>query len=170
MHTEKLKIGKIVNTHGVRGEVKILRVTDFEERFTPGNEVILVSDDGDTSLTIASHRIHKGFDLLTFEGYTNMNEVEKWKGLNLYIDKNQTEELEENAFYYHEIIGCVVQTTDGDTLGKVKEILSPGANDVWVVQRPGMKDLLIPYIEDVIKKVDIQTGVITVELMEGMLD
>jgi len=170
MHTEKLKIGKIVNTHGIKGEVKVLRITDFEERFTPGNEVIITSEQNDITLTIESHRIHKGFDLITFKGYTNLNDVEQWKGMNLYIDKSQTEELEENAFYYHEIIGCQVQTADGDTLGKVKEILSPGANDVWVVQRPGKKDLLIPYIEDVVKKVDIQTGVISVELMEGMLD
>ncbi|MFD1067600.1 ribosome maturation factor RimM [Oceanobacillus locisalsi] len=170
MDTEKLKIGKIVNTHGVRGEVKLLRITDFEERFIPGNEVIIVSDDGDIPLTIASHRIHKGFDLLTFEGYTNLNEVEKWKGLHLYIDKKQAAELEEHAYYYHEIIGCKVETTEGETLGSVKEILSPGANDVWVVQRPGQKDLLLPYIEDVVKKVDVTSGVISVELMEGLLD
>lgn len=170
MNTEKLKIGKIVNTHGIRGEVKILRITDFEERFTPGNQVIIASGQGDVTLTIHSHRIHKGFDLITFAGYTNINEVEKWKGMNLYIDKNQTNELEENAYYYHEIIGCEVQTMEGERLGKVKEILSPGANDVWVVQIPGKKDLLLPYIEDVIKKVDIDAGVISVNLMEGMLD
>ncbi|GIO21945.1 ribosome maturation factor RimM [Oceanobacillus sp. J11TS1] len=170
MSKQKLKIGKIINTHGIRGEVKILRITDFEERFTPGNEVIIAADQGDITLTIDSHRIHKGFDLITFKGYTNINKVEQWKGLNLFIDKNQATELEEDAYYYHEIIGCQVQTTEGETLGKVKEILSPGANDVWVVQRPGKKDLLLPYIEDVIKKVDTDTGIISVELMEGMLD
>ncbi|WP_152656414.1 ribosome maturation factor RimM [Oceanobacillus sp. CFH 90083] len=170
MNTEKLKIGKIVNTHGIRGEVKVLRITDFEERFMPGNEVIILSDRDDITLTIDSHRIHKGFDLITFKGYTNINDVEKWKGINLYIDKSQTANLEENAYYYHEIIGCKVETVEGEVLGKVKEILSPGANDVWVVQRPGKKDLLLPYIEDVVKKVDIQASIISVELMEGMLD
>ncbi|MCT1904161.1 ribosome maturation factor RimM [Oceanobacillus sojae] len=170
MNTEKLKIGKIVNTHGIRGEVKVLRITDFEERFTPGNKVIITSEQKDTTLTIDSHRIHKGFDLITFKGYTNINDVEKWKGMNLYIDKNQAAELEEDAYYYHEIIGCSVETTEGEALGKIKEILSPGANDVWVVQRPGKKDLLLPYIEDVVKNVDIEAGTISVELMEGMLD
>ncbi|GGP12321.1 ribosome maturation factor RimM [Oceanobacillus neutriphilus] len=170
MNTEKLKIGKIVNTHGIRGEVKVLRITDFEERFTPGNEVIITSEQKDITLTIDSHRIHKGFDLITFKGYTNINDVEKWKGMNLYINKNQAAELEEDAYYYHEIIGCRVETTEGEALGEIKEILSPGANDVWVVQRPGKKDLLLPYIEDVIKNVDIDTGTISVELMEGMLD
>ncbi|WP_040980070.1 ribosome maturation factor RimM [Oceanobacillus jeddahense] len=170
MHTEKLKIGKIVNTHGIRGEVKVLRITDFEERFTPGNEVIITSEQRDITLTIDSHRIHKGFDLITFKDYTNVNDVEQWKGMNLYIDQSQAEELEEDAYYYHEIIGCQVQTVEGEELGKVKEILSPGANDVWVVQRPGKKDLLLPYIEDVVKKVNTQDGIISVELMEGMLD
>lgn len=170
MDREKLKIGKIVNTHGIRGEVKVLRITDFEERFAPGNQVIVSTDREEITLTIEAHRIHKGFDLIKFAGYTNINDVEKWKGSNLYIGKEQISDLEENAYYYHEIIGCHVQTTEGEQLGKVKEILSPGANDVWVVQRQGQKDLLLPYIKEVIKEVDVKNGTISVQLMEGMLD
>jgi 16S rRNA processing protein RimM len=79
-------------------------------------------------------------------------------------------DLDDNEFYYHEIVGLEVETVDGEKIGKITEILSPGANDVWVVKRPGKKDALIPYIEDIVKDVDIENGVVKVELMEGLLD
>lgn len=166
----KFKIGKIVNTHGIRGELKIVRITDFENRFESGNTVYLQDSDEYKALTISSHRVHKGFDLVQFKGYENINEVEGWKGKVLTIDEEQLTDLEEDEYYYHEIIGCKVITTGDEKLGEVKEILSPGANDVWVVKRPHAKDLLIPYIEQVVKNVDIENSTITVELMEGMLD
>ncbi|MBT2598732.1 MULTISPECIES: ribosome maturation factor RimM [Oceanobacillus] len=171
MSEGKFNIGKIVNTHGIRGEVKVVRITDFEDRFSSGNTVYLQDNQGEYKpLVIATHRVHKGFDLLQFKGYKNINEVEAFKGLMLSIDEDQLTDLEEGAYYYHEIVGCKVFTTDGEELGKVKEILSPGANDVWVVQRINAKDLLIPYIEQVVKEVDNENKIIKIQLMEGMLD
>ncbi|MFS0751869.1 ribosome maturation factor RimM [Oceanobacillus sp. 1P07AA] len=170
MSEAKFNIGKIVNTHGIRGEVKVVRITDFEDRFTPGNKVYLQDENNYKPLTIDTHRVHKGFDLIQFKGYGNINDVEAFKGLMLSIDEDQLTDLEEDAYYYHEIVGCKVITTDGAELGKVKEILSPGANDVWVVQRVKAKDLLIPYIEQVVKEVDIDNQLIKIQLMEGMLD
>lgn len=170
MSEVKFNIGKIVNTHGIRGEVKVVRITDFEDRFSPGNTVYLQDNKEYKPLVIATHRVHKGFDLLHFKGYGNINDVEAFKGLMLSIDEDQLTDLEEDAYYYHEIVGCKVVTTDGEELGKVKEILSPGANDVWVVQRIKAKDLLIPYIEQVVKEVDIENKIIKIQLMEGMLD
>ncbi len=79
-------------------------------------------------------------------------------------------DLAENEFYYHEIIGLEVVEEDGTIIGKVKEILSPGANDVWVVQRKGKKDALIPYIESVVHTIDLENGQVIVEIPEGLLD
>lgn len=170
---EKLyKVGKIVNTHGLMGEVRVISTTDFEEeRYEPGSKLYYVSKSGEKPkmLTIKSHRKHKNFDLLTFVGYTNINQVEPFKEGLLKVAESELSPLEENAYYFHEIIGCEVFTTDGESLGKIKEILTPGANDVWVVQNEAKKEVLIPYIVDVVKTVDIKNKTITIEVMEGLL-
>ncbi|MHA6251318.1 ribosome maturation factor RimM [Oceanobacillus sp. CAU 1775] len=170
MEIKMFNIGKIVNTHGIRGEVKVKRITDFEERFNVGETVYIESDGKHLPLVISAHRVHKGFDLLYFEGYNNINDVEKYKGSYLKIREDQLTDLDENEFYYYEIIGCEVFTSSGEKLGKVKEILAPGANDVWVVERKGMKDALIPYIDQVVKDININDKRIVIEPMEGLLD
>lgn len=170
MEQKMYTIGKIVNTHGIRGEVKVLRISDFDERFQPGGKVYVMDGKKPLPLVIASHRIHKGFDLLTFEGYSNINDVEKYKGSELKIREDQLTDLERDEYYYHEIIGCEVYTKDEQKLGEVKEILSPGANDVWVVKREKGKDVLVPYIEQVVIEVDVENKKIIIDLMEGLLD
>lgn len=165
-------VGKIVNTHGVKGEVKIVSTTDFpEERYQIGNTLYLFHSNNKEpiGLVIKSHRNHKNFDLLTFEGYEDINEVEKFKEGILKVQEDQLQELDEGEYYFHEIVGCKVLTTEGEDLGTIREILSPGANDVWVVKGERGKEYLIPYIEDIVKNVDIEKQVITIEPMEGLL-
>lgn len=172
--TDWLNVGKIVNTHGIRGEVRVISRTDFpEKRYAKGNTLYVLSSKGEyVPVTITSWRQHKQFDLLTFEGYENVNEVEQFKGSLLQIHQTALEdELEDGEFYYHEIIGAHVFTESGEELGKIKEILSPGANDVWVIQRKGPgKDILIPYIKEVVKQVNIAEKHVIIKPMEGLLD
>jgi len=163
-------IGKIVNTHGIRGELKVKRITDFEERFTPGETVYIKESAKETPFIIESHRVHKGFDLIKLETLDNVNDAENYKGLYLQIHEEQQEELNENEFYYHEIIGSDVVTQSGEHIGQIKDILAPGANDVWVVKRPGKKDGYIPFIESVVKEVDTENKKVVIEPMEGLLD
>jgi len=164
------EIGKIVNTHGVKGEVRVVRITDFPERFNPGNTIYIKKQAGLTPLTIKSYRTHKQFDLLQFEGYETVDDVQSLIKHMLYIKKRQLTPLPEGEYYYYEIIGCDVMTTDGESIGIVDHILAPGANDVWVVKRPNGQEALIPYIDDVVKHVDVDQKIITIELMEGLLD
>ncbi|MCD8510826.1 MAG: ribosome maturation factor RimM [Bacillus sp. (in: Bacteria)] len=172
--TDWLNVGKIVNTHGIRGEVRVISRTDFpERRYATGNTLYIQTASGEhLPVTVASWRQHKQFDLLTFEGYENVNEVEQFKGSLLQIHQTALgDELEEGEFYYHEIIGAQVFTVAGEELGKIKEILSPGANDVWVIQRNGPgKDILIPYIKEVVKEVSIADKKVIIQPMEGLLD
>ncbi|WP_347860615.1 ribosome maturation factor RimM [Salimicrobium sp. PL1-032A] len=172
MEQEYLNVGKIINTHGIKGEVKVKRITDFEERFEKGNVLYWRNQDQGPilELTISSHRIHKGFDLLSFEGYPTVNEVEPLKNGMLLVDKDNSGTLYEDEFYFHEIIGCYVYTTAGNYVGIIKEILTPGANDVWVVEREGKGDALIPYIEDVVTVIDVTKKSVIIEPMEGLLD
>ncbi|MBT2257314.1 ribosome maturation factor RimM [Priestia megaterium] len=166
------KVGKIVNTHGVKGEVRIVSTTDFaDERYEKGNKLYIFKEKQSepVEVTVASHRRHKNFDLLTFEGYHNVNDVEHYKNCEVKIPEEQLTDLEDGEFYFHEIIGCTVKTEDGVEVGTVKEILTPGANDVWVVKKGG-KEVLIPYIDDVVQSIDIDEKEIVITVMEGLLD
>ncbi|MFD0771066.1 ribosome maturation factor RimM [Bacillus sp. CGMCC 1.60114] len=170
--TKWFNVGKIVNTHGVRGELRVISRTDFpEERYKVGNTLYIWQEKGTEPLAVkvTSHRQHKSFDLLTFEGYNNVNEVEQLKGSLLKVPEEQLGELPEGEYYYHEIIGCTVVTEDGETIGTIKEILSPGANDVWVIKQPKGQDVLIPYIEEVVLQVNIDEKLVTIQVMEGLL-
>ncbi|MBC1456200.1 ribosome maturation factor RimM [Listeria newyorkensis] len=170
---QMFNVGKIVNTHGLMGEVRVISQTDFaDERFAPGNELFLFAKGSKKpeKLIIKTHRKHKNFDLLTFEGIIGINNVERMRDGMLKVPESQLGDLEENEYYFHEIIGCEVYTEEGELLGTISEILTPGANDVWVVQTKGQKDKLIPYIADVVQSVNIKDKKITISVMEGLFD
>ncbi|MBB6449321.1 16S rRNA processing protein RimM [Geomicrobium halophilum] len=172
-NTNYYHVGKIVNTHGVNGEVRVMATTDFpDERFALGSELRAVKKNGETEmLEIRGHRLHKQFHLLIFKGYESRTVAEKLKEASLEVHESMRETLHENEFYYSEIIGMDVYTYEGEALGTIREILTPGANDVWVVRRHGhAKDLLLPYISEVVQSVDVENQLVTVHLLEGLLD
>lgn len=168
----RLKVGKIINTHGLKGEVKVLSSTDFEnERFkkdtslliTRGNQVI-------REVIVESYRNHKNMILVKFEDINSIEEAEKLKNLQIKVELSDDNLLEENEFYFYEIIGCEVFDESSNLLGVISEILTPGANDVWVIKSNLGKEILIPYIEDVVKKIDVENKRIDIEVMEGLID
>lgn len=166
-------VGKIVNTHGIRGEVRVISRTDFaDERYKVGNILFLFqnANTAPIELKITSHRKHKNFDLLTFEGYYNVNQVEPFKEGVLKVPESYLSALDENEYYFHEIIGCKVMTDVGEELGTIREILTPGANDVWVIKGKKGKDILIPYIDDVVSEINVADKIITITPMEGLLE
>ncbi|KFF57006.1 MULTISPECIES: ribosome maturation factor RimM [Bacillus] len=166
-------VGKIVNTHGIKGEVRVISKTDFaEKRYKPGNTLYLFMDGRNepVEVTVNTHRLHKQFHLLQFKERQSLNEVEELKNAIIKVPEEDLGELNEGEFYFHEIIGCEVFTEEGELIGKVKEILTPGANDVWVIERKGKKDALIPYIESVVKHIDVSEKKIEIDLMEGLID
>jgi 16S rRNA processing protein RimM len=165
-------VGKIVNTHGIRGEVRVISQTDFpEERYAIGNKLALFMPGSQKPVTliVASHRRHKNFDLLTFDHHPNMNDVEKYRDGILKVSEDQLGDLNEGEYYYHEIIGCEVATLEGVGIGKVTEILETGANDVWTVTPEKGKPHYIPYIDDVVKEIDIDNKKIIIDALEGLL-
>jgi 16S rRNA processing protein RimM len=166
-------VGKIVNTQGIRGEVKIVPQTDFPEvRFAKGSQLYAYAPDSSVGepLTVEASRSQKGSYIVKFKEYNNINEVLRLKGGALKVHEEDLVELEEEEYYYHEIMGCEVYSEEGEKLGVIKEILSPSANDVWVAKREKGKDLLIPVIDDVVREVDISRKRITIHVMEGLLD
>lgn len=170
---EWFNVGKIVNTHGIRGEVRVLSRTDFpEERFAIGMKLGLFKPDAKKPImvTVASHRQHKNFELLTFEGYPNINDVLEFKDSYLRIAEHDLTELEDHAYYHHEILGCIVFSEEGREIGTITEILETGANDVWEVTPQAGKKHYIPYIEDVVKEIDVDEKKVVIEVLEGLLN
>ncbi|KQU18516.1 16S rRNA processing protein RimM [Bacillus sp. Leaf13] len=166
-------VGKIVNTHGLLGEVRVISSTDFpEKRFKVGNTLYLFreTEKKPLPLIIRSHRNHKNFNLLTFENYYNVGQVEAFRNGVLKIKEAQLGKLDEGEFYFHEIIGCSVFTDEGVEIGEIIEVLTPGANDVWVIKKAGSKDILIPYIDQIVKEVEISAKKVIITPMEGLLD
>ncbi|WP_411346078.1 ribosome maturation factor RimM [Paenibacillus sp. WLX1005] len=173
MAQQWLMVGKIVNTHGIRGELKIYPNTDFPEvRFAPGNKLMMFNEENGNQqqVEIQSSRLQKNMYVVRFKGFGNINEVEQYKGWALRVSKDEAVELEEDEYYFHEIIGCEVVTEEGESLGIIKEILTPGANDVWVVKPAKGKDILIPYIHNVVQEINIEDKKIIVHIMEGLLE
>lgn len=170
--SEFYEIGKLVNTHGLRGEVKIIPNTDFiEERFAKKAKMFIKFEGQMIAATVKTTKPVKNFLLVTFNEFDDINQVEQYKGSTLYVTDEQLHDLTENSYYYHEIIGLKVVDEEAKRVyGTISEILSPGANDVWVVDEGNGKTFMVPFIKDVVKKIDLDNQLVEVELMEGLRD
>jgi len=168
--TTYLNVGKIVNTHGIKGEVRVQSQTENpKERYQVGSELVIeMSENEQIPVTVKSHRAHKNFDLLTFEDYPSINDVERFKNKMLQIDEKLLPDLDEGVYYESEIVGATVFDEGKNKVGTLKEILFLPANDVWVVERPNKKDLLLPFIESVVLDVDTVKKEIIVHVLEGL--
>ncbi|WP_025730047.1 ribosome maturation factor RimM [Atopobacter phocae] len=171
-----LKVGKIVNTQGLKGELRIQSVTDQPEvRYKKGNVLFLAHADEKTplmELKIVSYRRQKNLDILKFDSFNNINQVEQYKGYDLLvaIEENSDEINTEDGLYYFEIMGLTVETANGQLVGTITDILSPGANDVWVVTTDNKQTIYLPAIKDVIKAIDMSERKVVVELIEGLVE
>lgn len=167
-----LNVGKIVNTHGIRGEVRVWPQTDFPEvRFKAGSRLLMVPpDQGEpVPVVVQGAREQKNLYIVKLKGFDNINDVEKFKGWDLKVGDEDRVPLAEGEYYVRDIVGCSVVTDEGESLGIITDVLSPGANDVWVVKRPRGKELLLPVIDEVVLEVDVQAKQVKVHVMEGLL-
>lgn len=164
-------VAKILTTHGLDGEVKVSLITDFpEERFAKDSELAL-KDNHERKLTVKSGRPFKQFWLVKFNEITDIDQAEQLRGKVLVVSEENQQELPAGSFYYRDILNAeVIDQTNNERLGKIVDIQSPGANDVWLVKEDSGKEYWIPYIKDIVKKVDVANKKIYVELMEGLRD
>ncbi|MDW8071184.1 MAG: ribosome maturation factor RimM [Anaerolineae bacterium] len=161
-------IGRILRPHGIRGEVLVEVITDFPERFE-GLEVAYLGHDNWHAIPVRvrTRRWHRAGALLSFEGYPDRTAVEALRDLFIQIPIEEAKPLPEGSYYAHELIGLHVITTQGEALGRIRDVLFTAANDVYVVQT-ARGELLLPAIRDVIKEIDLAARRIRVELLPGL--
>ncbi len=165
---ELLQVGIIANTHGVRGEVKVFPTTDDAARFDKLKEVILDTGEQKTTLHIMERKYHKNMVILRFREFVNINEVEKFKGNGLFVTRENAVPLQKDEYFIADMIGLNVIEEDGEVLGELSDVLTTGANDVYIIKKENTPDLLIPAIKECILDVDMETGIMTVHLLPGL--
>lgn len=162
-----LEVGKIINTHGLRGEVKVIPWTDTPDVFEDLETLYLKNND---VLTISSVKYQKNNLIVKFKELGDINEAEKLKNQVLYAERSALGELPDGVYYIADLIGLSVRKETGEEVGKINDVLQTGANDIYVVAREGAKDLLVPVIPNVVLSVDIDGGEVTVSLPDGLED
>lgn len=164
-----LNIGKIVNVHGIRGEVKVYPYTDDIDNLSKLKEVHIAETE-DAKLNIKLCRVQKNMLLVKFEGIDTVEKAEKLRGKYIYIKKDSLEKLEEGSYYIDDLIGMdVIDALNNTSLGKLAYVFNTGANDIYEVETLNGKKVYLPAIKQVIKKVDLENKKMYVELMEGLI-
>lgn len=166
---ERLQVGVITQTHGIRGEVKVFPTTDDVNRFKKLKEVVLDNEKEQLTMTIAGVKFFKQYVILKFKGYDSINEIEKYKGARLFVSRDKAVKLQKDEYFIADLIGMQIITEDGAPFGFLKNVLTTGANDVYVVETPEEKEVLLPAIKECVKNIDMENSLITVHIMEGLL-
>lgn len=168
--TEPVLLGKIVTTHGIKGQLKVVPFSGELDTILSLASVMLRGTDGRMeTFEVAGVTSHRNNVILALKPFTNINEVLHLVGRELYARRDQFPPLGEDEYYWCDLVGLVVTTEEGEQLGRLTEIIATGSNDVYVVRGEG-REYLIPALEDVVTTIDLDGGTMTVCLSEGLLD
>ncbi|MCD6425822.1 MAG: 16S rRNA processing protein RimM [Anaerolineales bacterium] len=161
-------IGKFRRPHGIRGEIRMTVLTDFPELISPGQ--VIYAGERYSAYTVREIRWHGGDILVSLKELPDRTAVEIFRNVMVYMKSEDMPELPEGDYFIHQLVGMEVITDQGEKLGTLKEILITGANDVYLVESPEGKELLIPAIEDVVLDINQDSGQILVHIISGLLD
>ena len=166
----RFRVGVIAGTHGLRGEVKVFPTTDEPARFLDLEKVILDTGREERTLKIRSVKFFKKFVILGFEGMDRIEDVERLKGAELLIGREDAIPLAEGEYFIPDLLGLRVVTDDGRDLGIIKDVIETGANNVYDVRGDDGARILIPAIPQCILDVRLEEGSMTVHLLPGLED
>ncbi len=165
-----LRVGVITQTHGLRGEVKVFPTTDDPTRFKKKKDYIIQLRRETLSLQVESAKFFKQYVILKFKGYDTIESIEPFIKKDLLVTRDNAISCKPGQFFICDLIGLDVVTDDGMKLGTLTDILETGANNVYEVTTPEGKQVLIPSIPQCILNHDLDNKVITVHLLDGLLD
>ena len=166
---QMFQVGVISSTHGVRGEVKVYPTTDDVKRFKKLKEVILDTGREQKLLEIETVKFFKQFVILKFKGIDSINDIEKYKGKSLLVDREHAVKLKKDEYFIADMIGMRVVTEDGQAFGTLKEVIETGANDVYIIDTKEHGEVLVPAIKQCILDVDIEDSTMRIHLLEGLV-
>jgi len=162
-----LVVGFLRRPHGVAGEIRMDLHTDFPERFQTGRKLFI--GEKRTPMTLAGSRSHAKGLLVKFNGIANPEDAGQLRNQWVYVRATDVPSLPEGKVYQHELFGFKVLDEDGNSLGKLVEIIETGANDVYVVRNETGKDILLPAIPSVILETDPARREVRVHLLDGLI-
>ena len=166
---KKLEVGQIVNTFGIKGFVKVYPYVNDVTRFNNLKYVYAKSKKEEKKLEIEEVKYQKNMVLLKFKGVETVEEAEKLRNNYLEIDRSDAIPLEEGEFFIADLIGLKVFLDTGEELGILEDIYNTGCKDIYVVKDKLGKSYLLPYIDEVIKKIDLDNSKIIVHIIEGLI-
>lgn len=164
-----LQVGIITSTHGIRGEVKVFPSTDDVMRFKKLKQVILDTGKEQLTLDIENVKFFKQFAILKFKGIDNINDVEKYKGNPLLVERKDAVKLKSDEYFIADMIGMKVYTDDEKEFGVLADVLETGANDVYVIRTEERQEILVPAIKQCILNIDIEKQEMRIHLLEGLI-
>ena len=165
-----LQVGVISSTHGIRGEVKVFPTTDDPDRFRKLKQVILDTGREQKGLEIEGVKFFKQFVILKFKGIDNINDIEKYKEKSLYVTREHAVKLKKDEYFIADLIDVTVVDEEERQLGKITDVITTGANDVYVVEDDHGREILFPAIKECILNVDLKNNIMKVHVMDGLLD
>lgn len=164
-----IQVGKIINTHGIKGELKAIPLTDNAKRFDELKTIYIGEDK--TKVSIETVWYKKKFIMLKIKGYNDINEVLQFKDKFIYIDEEDKIALPEDAYFIFDIIGCKVIEINGNEIGYVVDVMTEHSNDIYVVtDKANNKEYLIPAVKQIVKKIDILDKKIVIKPIEGLIE
>ncbi len=164
-----LQVGVISSTHGIKGEVKVFPTTDDPQRFKKLKNVILDAGKKQIPLEIQGVKFFKQFVIVKFKGIDNINDIEMYKGKSLLVTREDAVELEEDEYFIADLIGMKV-VTEQEELGVLTDVIETGANEVYVIESPKYGEILIPAIYECILDVNLETQIMKVHLLDGLIN
>ncbi len=165
-----IPLGRVVNTHGVRGEIRLLPYAFPCQTLAKGLTVFLLEkDDEIRPYTIVGIRSHRPFVLLKLETIDSLELAETLREKTLAVEESVLPPVQDGEYYYYQVIGLSVRTTAGREIGVISQVFFSGGHDIWVVQE-GKKEYLIPVTEEIVRVIDIPGGHVVIEPLDGLLD
>jgi len=170
MKCTQLEVGKVINTHGIKGEVKVMPWTDVPEQFEEFDWVYVKKNDWLIKLNIEQLKYQKNNLIIKFKEINSLNDAEMYKNAILVVNREMIGEPPAGRYYICDLIGMEVITESGEKIGILDDVINTGSNDIYIVKNDFHKEIMIPALKDVIINVDVGNNTMVVKLHEGLIE